>query len=177
MLSIGTSPYIRSARLRLHLAKLELALFPRRRVAGEDVRGVVVDHQPLAAGAPLEDVGGEYGGHRDVAPRLRQDVLGAGDPAESALDVGVDIPDAEAHLVTVLEDGLPRTAHRLPPREHAPARVHAPDVNAVSPHLLHQREVQALEDAVEPRVGLLDLGPLVVRRHLGPLTTSSSPRR
>src|SRR6185295_2519128 len=129
----------------------------RGRVAGENVGGVVVDEQPLPV-ASLEDVGGQDRRHRDVAAGLGQDVLGAGDPAEAALHERVDVGDAEAHLLAVLEDDLPGVPHRLPAREHAPARVHAAHVVLVGPDLVHLAEIEGLEDAVEARVRLLQLG-------------------
>ena len=92
----------------------------------------MVDHQPLAVPA-LERVGGEECGHRDLAPRVGEDVLAAGEPGEVALHVHVDVADAEAHLVAVPEDGLPGLAHRVPAREQAPAGVDAADVIAVRP--------------------------------------------
>src|SRR4029453_18299929 len=128
----------------------------------------MVDHAP-ALGAALEQVGGQDRGDGEAAPDLREDVLGARHPPEVAAGGGAHVREREAHLGGVLEDCLPRCAHRLPADQERPARMHALHVLAVRPHLIHPREVERLERLVEARVGLLDLGEVT---HCGPVVAA-----
>ena len=138
------------------------------------MRGVVDDHAP-ARPRPLVDIGHEDGGDGDIALELGEDVLRAGDPGDSTFDADLHIGQGEAQLPAVLEDGTPRLAHRLPAREETPARMDAAHVVGMAPHRIHGLEVLALDGAVEPRVGLLHLGVLLVGSQLGHVTTSDGP--
>src|SRR5262249_55752017 len=140
---------------------------------------MMVDHAP-PLGPALEQVGGQHRGDGEAAPDLREDVLGARHPPEVAAGGSAHVREREAQLAGVLEDRLPRRAHRLPADQERPARMHALHVLAVRPHLVHPGEVERLECLVEAGVGLLDLGQVA---HRGPVvaagrrTTSVSPSR
>src|SRR3984893_9819660 len=130
-------------------------------LARQDVRGVMEHHAPSRACA-LVDIGHEDGGDGNIALELRQNVLGTGDPGETALCADLDIREREAQLATVLEDGLPGLADALPTGEQTPAGMHAAHVFRVTPHGVHGFEILALDGAIEARIGLLDLGLLLV---------------
>src|SRR5262245_22080548 len=137
----------------------------------------MVDHSPSLRAA-LEQVSGQDRGDGEAAPDLREDVLGARHPPQAAAGGGAYVRERKAHFCGVLEDGLPRGAHRLPADQERPARMHALHVLAVCPYLVHPRQVERLERLIEARVGLLDLGEVT---HYGPVvaagrrTTSVSP--
>src|SRR5262245_2653214 len=140
-----------------------------------DVRGVVEHHLP-AVGLALEDVRRDDRRDRHAASHLGEDVLGAGDPGETARDGELHVADGEADLARVVEDGLPGRAHVLPSGQQRPARVDALDVLAVRPDLLHLGEIEGLERAVEARIGLFDL-EAPAHHGSGQETTTSSPSR
>src|SRR5215813_5572995 len=140
-----------------------------------DVRGVVEHHLPAVVLA-LEDVRGDDRGDRHAASHLREDVLGTGDPGETARDGELDVADGEADLTRVVKDGLPGSADVVPADEQRPPRVDALHVVAVRPHLLHLGEIERLECAVEARVGLLDFEP-PAGHDSGHETTTWSPSR
>src|SRR5204863_9010923 len=111
-----------------------------------------------------------------AASHLGEDVLGAGDPGETARDGELNVADGEADLARVVKDGLPGRAHVLPSGQQRPARVHALDVLAVRPDLLHLGEIEGLERAIEARIGFLDF-EAPARHASGQETTASSPTR
>src|SRR5229473_2519934 len=125
------------------------------------------DQEPASLAA-YENICGLDGSLVETVRESGGDMLGAGHPANSALDADPDGAEGDAHALGIGENARPASAHLVPAKQQFPAGLHTFDRVVVRPDRFHLRDVERFEGSIETLIRGPDFlfGSLLLRRGL-----------